>query len=374
MVNVSVIMPAYNAAKYIAEAIESLITQSFEDWELILVNDGSTDETLSIAQGYSDPRLKITTQKNQGEAGARNTGLELATGKYISFLDADDLYLPNALNSFVGYMDSHPEIDIAYSDGFICNTHGEPMMRLTEIRENIVEGYILESIVLSTIIITVPLCTILRRAAVESKPFRFDQNISYGTDWDFWIRISKYAKFGYINELTCKYRVHQTNMTRVNGVAKYRADLLDGRKKVLNSDWFHELSIGTRHQFFYNLLLIILPGQVDEQTKILNTTQFLDLPKSNQAQILRMVASDYILANKELDFAMSCLQESVKNAPSDAKSKYLTQLMTSSPLLGRTTLTGYRTLSNAKNNLKKLFKDGPKPVPVELVPIGDPKK
>ncbi len=87
-----------------------------------------------------------------------------------------------------------------------------------------------------------------------------------------------------------------------------------------------------------------------------------------------MVASDYILANKELDFAMSCLRQSVRNDPSDTKSKYLTQLMTSSPLLGRTTLSGYRTLANTKNKLNNLFKDGPKPVPVELVPIGDAKK
>lgn len=373
MVTVSVVMPAYNAAKYIAEAIESLINQTFEDWELVLVNDGSTDDTLTIAQSFSDSRIKITTQQNKGEAGARNTGLELATGKYISFLDADDMYLPNALDSFVGYMEAQPEVDIAYSDGYVCNTSGEPIMRLTEIRENIVEGHILESIVISTIVITVPLCTVLRRSAVESKPFRFDVNISYGTDWDFWIRISRFVKFGYLDELTCKYRVHQTNMTRVNGVAKYRADLLVGRKKVLNAEWFQELSIGTRHQFFYHLLLILLPGQVNEQAKILNSPQFQDLPKGNQAHLLRLIATDYILVNDALDFANSCLQRSVENDPSDFKSKYLAQLMSSSPLLGRTTLSGYRTLVNMKNSLAGLFKDSPKPVPVELVPIGDSK-
>jgi glycosyltransferase involved in cell wall biosynthesis len=364
-------MPAYNAARYIAEAIESLTAQSFTDWELILVNDGSTDETLSIAQSYSDPRIKVTTQLNQGEAGARNTGLNLASGRYISFLDADDMYLPNALDSFVQYMDAHPDIDIAYSDGFICNIEGEPTMRLAEIRADIVEGYILEPIVLSTIIITVPLCTALRRSAVESQSFRFDQNLGYGTDWDFWIRIARFVKFGYLDELTCKYRVHQTNMTRVNGVVKYKADLLVGRLKVLNADWFHELSIGTQYQFFYNLLILLLPGQIEEQKKILNSPRFLDLPKDRQAQILRMVASDYILAGHEIDFAISCLQQSVKNNPSDNKSKYLAQLMVSYPLLGRTTLLAYQAVVKSRKKLKGLFNNGPKPVPVELVPIVD---
>jgi glycosyltransferase involved in cell wall biosynthesis len=369
MSTVSVIMPAYNAAKYIGEAIDSLLHQSFTDWELILVNDGSSDETLSIAQSYSDPRIKITSQANQGEAGARNTGLNLATGKYISFLDADDLYLPNALDSFVGYMEAHPDVAVAYSDGFICNIAGEPLMRLTEIRAGIAEGFILESVVLSTIIITVPLCTVLRRTAVESQKFRFDQNLGYGTDWDFWIRISRFVQFGYLDELTCKYRVHQTNMTRVSGVAKQRADLLAGRLKVLNADWFDALSIHTQYQFFYNLLILLLPGQLDEQKKILNSSQFLGLPKEQQALILRMVATDYILADQEIDFAIACLQQSAANNPSDRKSKYLSQLISANPSLARAALLGWRTALNSRKKLNALLGNGPKPVPVELIPI-----
>jgi glycosyltransferase involved in cell wall biosynthesis len=361
-------MPAYNAAKYIAEAIESLIDQSFTNWELILVNDGSTDETLAIAQSFSDPRIKVTSQPNRGEAGARNTGLNLATGKYISFLDADDMYLPNALDYFVRYMAAHPDVDIAYSDGFMCNNKGEPLMRLTEIREGIAEGYILESIVLSTIIITVPLCTVLRRSAVESQSFSFGENLGYGTDWDFWIRISRFVKFGYLDELTCKYRIHQTNMTRVNGLAKYRADMLVGRLKVMNADWFDELSHDTKYRFFYNLLILLLPGQLDEQRRILNSPQVHKLPEDKQSQILRMVASDYILAKDEIDFAISCLQQAVKANPSNAKSKYLARLMMSNIALGRTVLLGWRTAVNGRNKLNALLKRGPKPVPAELLP------
>jgi glycosyltransferase involved in cell wall biosynthesis len=368
---VSVIMPAYNAARYIGEAIESLLNQSFTDWELVLVNDGSSDETLAIAQSYADPRIKITTQANQGEAGARNTGLNLATGKYISFLDADDLYLPNALDSFVRYMEAHPDVGVAYSDGYICNIAGEPMMRLSEIRESIVEGYILESVVVSTVVITVPLCTVLRKTAVTSPPFHFDQNLGYGTDWDFWIRLSRHVQFGYLDELTCKYRVHQTNMTRVSGVAKYRYDLLAGRLKTLNADWFPTLSPHTQYQFFCNLLLLLLPGQMTEQQKILSTPQFRALPNEQQAQILRMVAADYIAANQHIDFAISCLQQSVAQNPSDSKSKYLAQLMSSNPSLGRAALLSWRTALNGREKLNALFKNKPKPVPAELIPMMD---
>jgi len=96
---ISVIMPAYNVQDYIAESIKSIQQQTYLNWELIIVNDGSTDKTLEVATSFNDSRIKIINQNNQGVSAARNTGILSALGNYISFLDGDDLWLPNFLET-----------------------------------------------------------------------------------------------------------------------------------------------------------------------------------------------------------------------------------------------------------------------------------
>jgi glycosyltransferase involved in cell wall biosynthesis len=108
-------MPAYNQAHYIAEAIQSVRQQHFKDWELVIVDDGSTDATASIVKSFTDPRIRYLYQMNQGVSSARNTGIEAAQGEYIAFLDADDLFLDNKLSLQVSYLDIHPEAGLIYA-------------------------------------------------------------------------------------------------------------------------------------------------------------------------------------------------------------------------------------------------------------------
>lgn len=101
---ISIIIPAYNAQAYLRECLESVLAQSFSDWEAIVVNDGSTDCTLEIANSYAegDPRVKAVTTPNRGLSSARNAGLEIATGEWITYLDSDDMLLPDALSAMAG--------------------------------------------------------------------------------------------------------------------------------------------------------------------------------------------------------------------------------------------------------------------------------
>ncbi len=94
---VSVMMPAYNAERYIRPAMESLLAQTYSRWELIVVNDGSKDATAAIARSFDDPRIRVIDQPNGGEASARNTALRTMRGEFVAFLDADDAYLPEHL-------------------------------------------------------------------------------------------------------------------------------------------------------------------------------------------------------------------------------------------------------------------------------------
>lgn len=113
MPNVSVIIPAYNVAPFIAETVESLFAQTYQDFEAILINDGSTDDTETRIAPYRD-RLVYIRQPNRGVMAARNAGLKVARGRYIALLDSDDLLLPNFLEVLVGMLDSDQTLSVAY--------------------------------------------------------------------------------------------------------------------------------------------------------------------------------------------------------------------------------------------------------------------
>jgi glycosyltransferase involved in cell wall biosynthesis len=109
---VSVILPVYNAETYIAEAIESILTQSYKNLELILINDGSTDRSLDIMQSYADIRIQIISRENRGLVASLNEGIMKAKGKYIARMDADDISLPKRFEEQVAFLEMHPEVGL----------------------------------------------------------------------------------------------------------------------------------------------------------------------------------------------------------------------------------------------------------------------
>jgi glycosyltransferase involved in cell wall biosynthesis len=115
MVKVSVIVPIYNVEKFVARTIASVLAQTWQDFELIVVDDESPDRSLEICRQFEDPRIKIVQQKNRGLAGARNTGIRHACGQYIALIDSDDLWLPTKLEKHVHHLDSSPKIGVSFS-------------------------------------------------------------------------------------------------------------------------------------------------------------------------------------------------------------------------------------------------------------------
>jgi len=127
MAAISIIMPVYNGEKYLKECIESVIAQTFSDWELIIVNDGSTDKSDSICKSYADKdnRIKVIYQKNAGVSAARNRAMENITGKYVTFIDCDDKYTENRLKVMFDLMEEHGECDCVYSEFYEINDDGK---------------------------------------------------------------------------------------------------------------------------------------------------------------------------------------------------------------------------------------------------------
>jgi glycosyltransferase involved in cell wall biosynthesis len=134
---VSIIIPAYNAEKYIAEAIDSILSQDYQNKEVIVVNDGSTDTTLKILEQYGD-KIKVISKNNEGEAAARNTGVAAARGVYIAWLDADDYYCAGKLTAQVKYLDEHPEAEIVFTkyENFFEGEPNEAALARVELEKN----------------------------------------------------------------------------------------------------------------------------------------------------------------------------------------------------------------------------------------------
>lgn len=124
---VSVVMPVYNVEHYVAESIRSVLAQSFTNFELIIVNDASTDSSLAICESFDDPRIRIVSQKNRGLAGARNTGIRHATGRYVALLDSDDLWTIDKLAQHVAHLDANPDVGVSYSPSSFIDEHGRSL-------------------------------------------------------------------------------------------------------------------------------------------------------------------------------------------------------------------------------------------------------
>lgn len=365
---VSVLMPAYNAERFVCAAITSVLTQSYSAWELVIVDDGSTDATPEAVQSFADVRIAVVRQDNQGEAAARNRALSEARGQFIAFLDADDIYLPSALEKMVDHLNNAPNVDVVYSDGYYCDEHTRPLMRLSDHRPGLYVGNILEPLVLSSSVIAAINCTMTRKSTIDRHGVRFDPTMVIGPDWDFWIHLARHACFAYLDVPTCMYRVHQMNITKRAGIRRRNDDLVRGRLKIMNSDWFSTLSLATRRQFFYNLLVELLGDEPDQQRFVLSMQPFRVLPPAVQAELLRLIASSYLSRRKETEFSVRCLKESLDLQPSDRKGRVLFALARSSPSsaaallsfwsLGRRSFEGARTLHQRK----------PKPVPIALLP------
>jgi glycosyltransferase involved in cell wall biosynthesis len=123
--DITVLMPAYNAGKYIREAIESVLQQTYQNFELLIINDGSTDDTLSVALSFDDPRIALVSKEHQGIATALNTGLRLAAAPYIARFDADDVCMPNRLEKQLNFLQDHPDYVLVGSDAEYVLENGE---------------------------------------------------------------------------------------------------------------------------------------------------------------------------------------------------------------------------------------------------------
>ncbi len=211
---VSVVIPCYNGSAYLEECLQSIAALADPDWEVLVVDDGSTENIREVVERFA-PLARYLWQANAGPSAARNNGFRATSGQYVRFLDSDDYFLSvRGLREQVTLLDAHPEVGLVYAQATKVDTHRRPLgVRKspwarqsyihtgdTELTRLLFYNYITTS------------STLVRRTVFEQAgPFRTE--ISSGEDWDCWLRIAHISSVGYVAEPVVAYRVHEKSLT-----------------------------------------------------------------------------------------------------------------------------------------------------------------
>lgn len=203
---VSVVIPSYNRADYVPMTLDSVLAQSFEDFELVFIDDGSTDQTKEIVEAYAqkDSRVKYFHQENSERAVARSYGISLAQGKYICLVDSDDLWYPEKLAEQLKVMEEHPHVVLCYASVNRIDFDNERVQAAARQQQGS-SGYVFEDLLMRNFIPSVT--PMIRAEVAKNIGSQVTEFIPY-EDWDFWLRISKEGEFYHIEKPLGDYRLH----------------------------------------------------------------------------------------------------------------------------------------------------------------------
>lgn len=199
---ISIVTPTYNRANFLPEAIESVLSQDYENYELLIIDDGSTDNSKDVIEKYMDSKkIRYLYQSNSGQSVARNRGIEEANGDFICFLDSDNRWLPGKLSASVEAFERNPEADIVYGDVVLINEQGHEFSRKNMKRYS---GKITTHLLKDN-------CVSMNTTMSKTNSIRavggFSGQVKVADDYDLWLRLSAEYTYKYIPKLMADYRV-----------------------------------------------------------------------------------------------------------------------------------------------------------------------
>ena len=224
MAKVSIIVPTYNRKNLIGCAIDSVLGQTFEDFELLIVDDGSTDNTGDfIKENYTDNRIHYFYQENQGQTYARNKALGHSSGEYICFLDSDDYWPENKLEISLKVFEDNPNIDVVYGDEMVINHEGEELGRekIKRYSGNITKHLLVENFI--------GMSASMVKADKIKEIGGMDEKVRVADDFSLWLRLSRISQFYYLDEVLGYYRLTEGQIS-VDKIARLDSNL----RTVLN--------------------------------------------------------------------------------------------------------------------------------------------
>lgn len=260
---VSVVVPAYNNADYTVETVESVLGQTYKNREIIVVDDGSTDDTREALEKFGD-EIRYIYKENGGACSARNLGIGLSTSEYVACLDCDDLWLPEKLEYSVAVLEQDPDLALSFSSCYLIDGVGE-ITGLVECKAGSPRTY--KELLYNNYITAATV--VMRRSCIERVGL-FDEQIFIPADWDLWLRLTRHYSIGYIDRPLSKYRLasaySQRNLKQFLDEAMYVLD-----KNIANSP---ELLSKERDDIYDRLFLVyskvvLDTGQAAEARRVL---------------------------------------------------------------------------------------------------------
>lgn len=209
MVVVSVVMPTFNRAEYILEAVHSVLAQTFPALELVIVDDGSTDATPEIIRSVTDSRIRYLRQDHRGVSTALNTGWRAAQGEFIGRLDSDDRWLPELLATLVPRLQTGSNVALAYGRAQWIDAQGNLLPNISGTNEKF-PGQTLKSLLYGDFV--TPMAVVINKKCLE-RVGGYDESLRANEDWDLWIRLAEFYRFVYVDRVLAHYRVHSQNLT-----------------------------------------------------------------------------------------------------------------------------------------------------------------
>lgn len=335
---VSIALPAYNVEQVISTSIESVLAQTYADWELIIVNDGSWDQTAIQAARYSDPRIKLIHQYKSGEATAYNTALRHMQGEFISFIAAGDIYLPQHLELGIAEFSASPEIDGLIMEGVIRDDKENIRSLQVDKIQIPADGYIFADVIKSNRGFDSASGFILRRSLVTRFQLQFDPDIHAFAVWDFLIQFSELGRFGSVSGPTYHTPEKSARTSHLTPDPQLNQSLARCREKAIKLDAFPKLEVATRSQVLDELLVSLLSGNLHRQDQVSHSPEFSALPVSEQARMLRRIAIDGLMHNKNNPFTEIWLARAQELCPADRHNAYPMSLYRFNPWLLRASI------------------------------------
>lgn len=251
---VSVVIPAFNAAEFIVETIESVLQQTYRPIEIIVVDDGSQDNTVQLIETSFSDTVRLVCQQNNGPSAARNRGIRDASGKYIAFLDADDIWLPEKIASQVAVMEKNPDIGLLCGDMVDFNEKGEEAQ--SHFKKNGFDEeefgdrlYIKNAFkkIYNKNFIATP--TVMIRRSIIYKTELFPPEFRFSEDYLFWLELARDNKVAYQANVYTLRRKHTANLTNDTAVHVQIRPLVLDRIYSMHGDYLKEQGIDIRERY-----------------------------------------------------------------------------------------------------------------------------
>lgn len=232
---ISIIIPLYNKEHYVKTTLDSVLSQTYQDFEIVIINDGSTDKSVDIVKDYHDERIRLINQANQGVSAARNRGIKEVKGEYVTFIDADDTWSADHLETMMSLVKEYTTYSV------FCTAQHNRLINTLPLGVSVIEDACLYDYIFATG------CVLLKKEVIN-KVGGYLEGVQLGEDRDFWLRISCYYHTVFINKETlCHPKETENNLSRI----------IDPTKSFPYWDWY-SYNYPNKHSLYYYTTIMII--------------------------------------------------------------------------------------------------------------------